>query len=115
MAGEYSRELGVKVWAGQARLARLGFKQGGHPGYGMRRMLVSSSGEPKQLLSDGERKSIATDRVVLVPGPDHEVEIVRTIYEMFVSAGTGRSGQLRKNSIAEMFRILRRNGTMGLS
>src|SRR6201993_3652520 len=29
MAGEYSRELGVKVIAGQKRLAQLGFKQGG--------------------------------------------------------------------------------------
>src|SRR5438105_12500783 len=34
MAGEYSRELGVKVLAGQKRLALLGFKQGGMPGYG---------------------------------------------------------------------------------
>jgi len=41
MAGEYSRELGVKVLAGQKRLAMLGFKQGGLPGYGLRRMLVS--------------------------------------------------------------------------
>jgi DNA invertase Pin-like site-specific DNA recombinase len=29
MAGEYSRELGIKVLAGQKRLAFLGFKQGG--------------------------------------------------------------------------------------
>src|SRR4029077_16411235 len=41
MAGEYSRELGVKVLDGQRRLAHLGFKQGGVPGYGLRRMLVS--------------------------------------------------------------------------
>ena len=44
MAGEYSRELGVKVLAGQKRLALLGFKQGGMPGYGLRRLLVSSDG-----------------------------------------------------------------------
>ena len=87
MAGEYSRELGVKVLEGQTRLAKLGFKQGGAPGYGLRRMLVSPSGEPRQLLADGERKSIATDRVILVPGPDHEVQIVRDIYRMFVSEG----------------------------
>lgn len=43
MAGEYSRELGVKVLGGQKRLARLGFKQGGVPGYGLRRMLVSAA------------------------------------------------------------------------
>jgi DNA invertase Pin-like site-specific DNA recombinase len=85
MAGEYSRELGVKVLQGQTRLAKLGFKQGGPPGYGLRRMLVSSDGEPKQLLADGERKSIATDRVILVPGPANELRVVREIYRMFLS------------------------------
>src|SRR5579859_5250373 len=63
MAGEYSRELGVKVIAGQRRLAELGFKQGGIPGYGFRRLLVSQSRTPKQLLAHGEKKSIATDRI----------------------------------------------------
>ena len=84
MAGEYSRELGVKVLAGQKRLARLGFKQGGMPGYGLRRMLLSATGVRKQELALGERKSIATDRVVLVPGPAHEVRVVRDIYRMLV-------------------------------
>jgi DNA invertase Pin-like site-specific DNA recombinase len=69
MAGEYSRELGVKVAAGQKRLAQLGFWQGGPAGYGLGRILVSPDGTVKQLLAKGERKSIATDRVVLVPGP----------------------------------------------
>jgi DNA invertase Pin-like site-specific DNA recombinase len=85
MAGEYSRELGVKVLAGQRRLARLGFKQGGMPGYGLRRMLVSTTGQIKQLLAFGERKSIATDRVILVPGPAREVQVVRDIYRMLIS------------------------------
>lgn len=31
MAGEYSRELSVKVFSGQANLIRLGFRQGGSP------------------------------------------------------------------------------------
>jgi DNA invertase Pin-like site-specific DNA recombinase len=84
MAGEYSRELGVKVLAGQKRLAHLGFKQGGMPGYGLRRMLVSGEREPKQWLVFGERKSIATDRVILVPGPEHEVRQVRDIYRMLI-------------------------------
>lgn len=65
MAGEYSRELGVKVLAGQKRLAHLGFKQRGPPGYGLRRMLVNPDRMPKQILEAGERKSIATDRVTL--------------------------------------------------
>lgn len=85
MAAEFSRELGVKVLAGQKRLARLGFKQGGVPGYGLRRTLISADRVPKQELANRERKSIATDRVILVPGPAHEVQRVRDIYRMLVS------------------------------
>jgi DNA invertase Pin-like site-specific DNA recombinase len=92
MAGEYSRELGVKVLDGQRRLARLGFKQGGRPGYGLRRMLISPDRFPKQPLSDGERKSIATDRVILVLGPTNEVEVVRDIYRMLIAGGLTVSG-----------------------
>ena len=83
MAGEYSRELGVKVIAGQKRLAELGFKQGGIPGYGFRRLLVSENRTPKQLLAHGEMKSISTDRVILVPGPACEIEEVREIFRKF--------------------------------
>jgi DNA invertase Pin-like site-specific DNA recombinase len=87
MAGEYSRELGVKVFAGQKRLAELGFKQGGPPGLGLRRMLVSADRKPKQLLGVGERKSIATDRVILVPGPKEETDLVREIFRLFTADG----------------------------
>jgi DNA invertase Pin-like site-specific DNA recombinase len=92
MAGEYSRELGVKVLAGLRRLAKQGFKSGGSPGYGLRRMLVSPNGIPKQALAPGERKSIATDRVVSVLGPTHEVQCVRDIYRMFISEGRNPEG-----------------------
>ena len=34
MAGEYSRELSTKVFAGQCRLITLGFRQGGPAGVG---------------------------------------------------------------------------------
>jgi len=101
MAGEYSRELSVKVFAGQKRLTLLGFKQGGSAGYGLRRMLVSASGIPKQELPFGEYKSIASDRVILVPGPLHEVNIVREIYRMLVS---------EKRLVAEIKRDLNRRG-----
>jgi len=83
MAGEYSRELGVKVIEGQKRLAGLGFKQGGIPGYGLRRLLVSENRIPKQVLARGEMKSISTDRVILVPGPACEIEEVREIFRKF--------------------------------
>ena len=84
MAGEYSRELGVKVFDGMTRMTLLGFKQGGTAGYGLRRMLVSPSGERKQELALLERKSISTDRVILVPGPEHEIQVIKEIYRMFI-------------------------------
>jgi DNA invertase Pin-like site-specific DNA recombinase len=84
MAGEYSRELGTKVFAGQRRGASQGFRQGSVPGFALRRMLVSSNGIAKQILADGERKSIASDRTILVPGPESEVRCVQEIYEMFL-------------------------------
>ena len=85
MAGEYSRELGVKVLAGQRRLAQLGFKLGGRAGYGLRRVLVAPDRSPKQVLEFGERKSIATDRVIFALGPADEVQCVRDIFRMLVS------------------------------
>src|SRR5579862_3280439 len=62
MAGEYSRELSAKVFAGQCRLIELGFRQGGPPGYGLRRQLIDRDGNSKGLLRRGERKSLQTDR-----------------------------------------------------
>lgn len=84
MAGEYSRELSSKVFAGQCRLITLGYRQGGPAGYGLRRFLVNEHNEPKAPLARGEHKSLQTDRVILVPGPDEEVETVRRIYRLFV-------------------------------
>lgn len=84
MAGEYSRELSVKVFAGQSHLIRLGYRQGGPAGFGLRRLLVDQDGTRKTELARGEQKSIATDRIILVPGPDEEVALVREIYRLFV-------------------------------
>ncbi len=50
MAGEYSRELSAKVFIGQCRLIELGFRQGGAPGFGLRRMLRDAGGQVKGLL-----------------------------------------------------------------
>jgi DNA invertase Pin-like site-specific DNA recombinase len=87
MAGEYSRELSVKVFAGQCRLVELGFRQGSMPGYGLRRQLIDENGSFKQVLSPGERKSIHTDRVILIPGPSNEVEVVRQVFRDFAENG----------------------------
>lgn len=87
MAGEYSRELSTKVFQGACRLINLGYKQGGMAGFGLRRMLVDQAGQQKQVLGIGEQKSIATDRVVLVPGPDEERDTVLWMYQAFVQQG----------------------------
>ena len=84
MAGEYSRELSTKVFAGQCRLIELGFRQGGPAGFGLRRVLVDEHGLMKAELCRGQRKSLQTDRVVLVPGPESEVRIVNLIYNWFI-------------------------------
>jgi DNA invertase Pin-like site-specific DNA recombinase len=85
MAGEYSRELSAKVKAGQLRLTRLGYKMGGFPPYGMRRMLLDTQGRPKQLLADFERKSLTTERVILVPGPAEEIAVVQRIFHQYAN------------------------------
>jgi DNA invertase Pin-like site-specific DNA recombinase len=84
-AAEYSRELSVKVFNGQRRLINLGYRQGGSAGYGLRRLLVDQHGAAKGTLGRHEWKSITTDRVVLIPGPPDEVDIVRWIFTLFVA------------------------------
>ena len=85
MAGEYSRELSTKVFRGACRLVQLGYRQGGTAGFGLRRVLIDQSGVQKGVLKMGEHKSIQTDRVVLVPGPEEEIKTVRRIYQSFVT------------------------------
>ena len=87
MAGEYSRELSVKVFAGQCRLIENGFRQGGTAGFGLRRMLIDEHGIKKGILRYGQYKSIQTDRVILVPGPAKEIETVAMIYKKFEHDG----------------------------
>jgi DNA invertase Pin-like site-specific DNA recombinase len=90
MAGEYSRELSVKVHAGQCRYIRNGFRQGGPAGYGLRRVRVEPNGERHEL-QRGDRKALQTDRVILVPGPPDETATVRAIYRQFVEEGRSES------------------------
>src|SRR5262249_12923468 len=83
MAAEYSRELSIKVFAGKARLTELGFRQGGTAGCGMRRMLVDHDRKEKFILPQGQEKNIATDRVILIPGPAQEIATVNEIFRLY--------------------------------
>lgn len=117
MAGEYSRELSKKVFIGQCRLIQLGYRQGGMAGYGLRRMLVNAAGAPLRILKLGERKSLQTERVILVPGPEEEVRVVQLIYDQFVNHGK-KEAQIAKDLnqhgvLTEIARELKERGEEG--
>lgn len=83
-AAYHSRNLSAKVFIGQVNLIKLGYHQGGMAGYGLRRLLVDENGIAKEVLSFRKRKSIQTDRVILIPGPKNEIRIVNRIYDLFI-------------------------------
>ena len=82
MAGEYSRELSVRLRRAKQILAEAGYWNGGPAPYGLRRRLISFDGHLGKLLSIGDIKSSAAGRVILVPGPAKEVARVRQIYKL---------------------------------
>ncbi|VTU29887.1 recombinase family protein [Variovorax sp. PBL-E5] len=92
MAGEFSRELSVKVAAGKARIASLGYRVGGIAGYGLRRQVLEDGHARGMLLRKGQLKYLQTDRVTLVPGPAEEIAIVGRIYRDYIYL---RKGELQ--------------------
>jgi DNA invertase Pin-like site-specific DNA recombinase len=104
MAGEYSRELSLKLARAKRQQAGLGFRQGARVIYGFRRLLVDPSRNPKQVLKDGERKALDNDKVVVVPGPPEELGVIRRIFRLYVN------NQL---SIVEIARRLANEGVKG--
>lgn len=103
MAAEHSRMLSQKTFIGQARLVRMGFRQGSKPGLGLRRLLVDDSGRPKLILSKREQKSMHTDRVIVVPGPPDEIATVQWIFSHFVKT---------HQTELEIARLLNKRGVM---
>lgn len=87
MAAEYSRELSERLTRTKKMLTQSGFRVGGAAGYGLRRMLLTPEGSWRRLLAHGEVKDIRTGRIILVPGPAHEVKAVREIFRLRVSRG----------------------------
>ena len=87
MAGEYSRELSEKVFAAKCRMARLGFRQGGRPGFGLRRAVVDAAGHVRAVLGPGQHKALQSDRVTTVAGPPEELAVVRWVMEQVAYAG----------------------------
>lgn len=89
MAAEYSRELSDKVFTAQCRFVSKGYKMGGSVGYGLRRVSYDQDGQRRRELKLGERKAALTDRVRFALGPQHEVDMVRSIYHWYVHEKLG--------------------------
>lgn len=111
MAGEYSRELSAKVFAGQCRLIEIGYRQGGPAGYGLRRTLIDQNHSVKGELHRGEQKSLQTDRVILMPGPDKEVQTVNRIYRWFVDESLNEHQIAQRLNVAQIRTDLGRDWT----
>ncbi|PDT68870.1 recombinase [Bradyrhizobium ottawaense] len=101
MAAEYSRELSAKVYAGQCRYARLGFKPCGKVGYGLVRELVDEKDQSKGIMKNGDRKYLTTDHIRVRPGDPREAAIVRWIFTRFleVKSETVVAWELNKNAV----------------
>lgn len=85
MAAEYSRELSAKVTEGHLRMLDRGYHQGGHPCFGLQRVLIDADGRRKQILRFRERKNLQSDRVILEPGPPEHVDIVNEVYRRYLA------------------------------
>lgn len=84
MAAEYSRELSAKVYAGQCRFARLGYKPCGRAGYALVRQLVDEKMQTRGVMKTGDRKYILTDHIRIKPGDPEEIAVVKWIFERFL-------------------------------
>lgn len=84
MAAEYSRQLSEKVFHGCVKVSQQGYSAGGTAVYGMARQLLDVNKKPIRILSIGEHKQIANERVSFTPKNDETTETVRRIFDLFV-------------------------------
>lgn len=84
-AAYFSRKLSKRVFIAASHGVSLGFWQGSSAGYGLRRSTVDEHGNRRVDLSPGEQKHFKTDRVILIPGPQSELDVVRRIFAEFAS------------------------------
>lgn len=99
MAAEFSRELSEKVRLAHRSHAQLGHHQGGPIPYGFRRVAVSASGVLRGVLEPGHWKSVATDHVVLVPGPPEELKVLKWIFRRYVVCHDTAGGIARRLNV----------------
>lgn len=88
-AADFSKDLSTKVFAGQCRMIRMGYKTGGAAIFGLSRVLLGSDGAPVCVLDRGQWKAIQNQRVIFTPGPAEEIEIVNLIFKWYAHEGFG--------------------------
>lgn len=84
-AANFSKRLSKRVFMAQSYGVSLGFWRGGKPSFGYRRLAVDEARHPRGILQHGEQKHFKTDRVILVPGPKSERNIVNRIFIDFAT------------------------------
>ena len=85
MAAEYSRELAIKVRAGQFAAIEKGYQVGTSPAIGFSRIAVSKADGSERLLGPTEHKAGHREHVKWVLGPRQEVSIVRRIFDVYAN------------------------------
>ncbi|WP_128918117.1 recombinase family protein [Bradyrhizobium nanningense] len=100
-AADFSRRLSKRVFIAASYGVSLGFWQRSSAGYGLRRSTVDEYGNRRVDLGPGEQKHYKTDRVILVPGPQSELDVVRRIFTEFAT---------RKKTRTEIANDLNREG-----
>lgn len=84
MAAEYSRELSIKTVAGHTAALEQGFQLGTLPCLGLVRVAVSKADGSQRTLRLREHKSARGEHVRWTLGPEHEVQTVRRIFQLYV-------------------------------
>ncbi|MCW0221516.1 MAG: recombinase family protein [Prosthecobacter sp.] len=106
MAGEFSRDLSAKVFTGQSRTVRAGFRIGSTPGFGLKRVLVDEAKNRIADLAFGQQKSLRGQHTILSLGNPNEVKLIHYVYDLFLDDG---------KSLNEIARVLNSAGSVSAS
>lgn len=104
MAADFSRELAVKVRAGQKAALDCGYHLGTLPALGIARVAVSKGDGTLRPLGRGEHKSAQREHVQWVLGPERELVQVRRIFHLYANT---------ELSVVELADILQQEGIAG--
>ncbi len=85
LAKKHSKDLSKKVFAGAVKVSEQGNRAGGPPPFGMLRFEVGPNREQVGVMKPKQHKSYPNNRVRLIPDPKEKADLVREIFELFVT------------------------------